>query len=145
MVTMDGTQGAELLQRVVMQLPGPAAALLLPLPQGLAESAEHGGTLGREHVRRHLGQVARHRRIDRRPTRARNDQQQVRSALRPAADGVAMQFVLAVFRCERFSGTARAGDDAAEIGWFSLEDMQDLAMTPGTQALVRRLWPPPVR
>lgn len=48
--------------------------------------------------------------------------------LPPSASGPA--FRLLVFRGFRTSGEMRAGDDAAEVGWFGLEEMERLPIIP---------------
>jgi 8-oxo-dGTP diphosphatase len=52
---------------------------------------------------------------------------------------VLRHFVLGLFVCEAFEGEPVAGDDAGALGWFALEAMEDLEMTPGTAALIRRI------
>lgn len=46
---------------------------------------------------------------------------------------------LTVFRADRVSGRLRAGDDAAEVAWYSLEAMRGLPMTGSTLTVARRL------
>ncbi|MXN66037.1 NUDIX domain-containing protein [Stappia sp. GBMRC 2046] len=54
-------------------------------------------------------------------------------------DGVAAaHFVLAVFRGTYENGEARAGDDAAEVAWVGMRDLETLMMTPGTAARIMR-------
>ena len=48
-------------------------------------------------------------------------------------------FVLATFIAEEFTGSPEAGDDAADIGWFTLEEMQALPTTPGTPEFIVEL------
>lgn len=48
-------------------------------------------------------------------------------------------FVLATFIAETYSGVAEAGDDAADLGWFALEEMNTLLTTPGTPEFIREL------
>jgi len=48
-------------------------------------------------------------------------------------------FVLAVFCCRSFRGTLRAGDDASRAEWHPLSGIGQLAMTPGTAAIIARL------
>ncbi|MDN2567165.1 NUDIX domain-containing protein [Aquibium sp. A9E412] len=46
---------------------------------------------------------------------------------------------LTVFRADRVSGRLRAGDDAAEVAWYSPEAMRGLPMTGSTLTVARRL------
>ncbi len=55
------------------------------------------------------------------------------------AGEIVSHFVLAVFVCREFSGAAVAGDDAAEIRWAKLTDLDALQTTPGTAELIKRL------
>ncbi len=47
-------------------------------------------------------------------------------------------FVLAVFRGIHQSGEARAGDDAAEVAWVLISDLDAITLTPGTAKRIRR-------
>ena len=48
-------------------------------------------------------------------------------------------FVLTTFLCSEFSGRPVAGDDASDIGWFSMPEMQALRTTPDTPELIEQL------
>lgn len=48
-------------------------------------------------------------------------------------------FRLLVFRGSGPSGTLRAGDDAAAVGWFSLEEMQELPIIPSVLDTARAI------
>lgn len=52
------------------------------------------------------------------------------------AGGLTHHYVLATFMTDDFKGTATAGDDAADVNWFKLQEMQTLKMTPGTLAFI---------
>jgi ADP-ribose pyrophosphatase YjhB (NUDIX family) len=54
-------------------------------------------------------------------------------------EGEKESFLLSVFLGKVAGGTARAGDDAEEIGWFRLGDMEALPVTPSTLATARRI------
>lgn len=41
------------------------------------------------------------------------------------------------FACRVISGTLRAGDDAAEVGWFSEQQMAQMSLSPGLLAALR--------
>ncbi len=57
---------------------------------------------------------------------------------RDDAGGVAWHFVLVVFAGPPVSGTAVAGDDAAEVRWVGPEEFDGLQMTDDTRRLVMR-------
>ncbi len=48
-------------------------------------------------------------------------------------------FVLATFVTNAFTGQARALDDAADIGWFSLEEMKTMLTTPDTPEFIMEI------
>lgn len=48
-------------------------------------------------------------------------------------------YSLSVFQARAASGLLRAGDDAAEAGWFSLGEMEALPVTESTLAIARRI------
>ena len=48
-------------------------------------------------------------------------------------------FVLATFVTNTFSGKPKAMDDAADIGWFSLKDMEKMLTTPDTPQLISEI------
>ena len=45
-------------------------------------------------------------------------------------------FVIVTFLASAFNGEAVASDDAADIGWFSIDEMRTLEMTPDTLNLL---------
>ena len=54
---------------------------------------------------------------------------------------VVTHFVLSVFLGAPLTGEANAGDDAADLEWVRLEDLEDRPTTPGTPERIRRLMP----
>ncbi len=57
----------------------------------------------------------------------------VRDRIQHGDDGALNHhFVLATFIARAFEGKGIAGDDASDIGWYSLSEMQSLLTTPGT-------------
>lgn len=58
--------------------------------------------------------------------------------LRDDDDVVERHFVLAMFAAFAPAGLAVAGDDAAALGWFTLDDMLKLPLTGDTLNLVKR-------
>ena len=48
-------------------------------------------------------------------------------------------FVLATFVTNAFTGQAKALDDAADIGWFSLEEMKTMLTTPDTPEFIMEI------
>ena len=48
---------------------------------------------------------------------------------------------LHVFLAGKAAGTARAGDDAARLGWYSLEEMEAIPVTESTREFARQLDP----
>lgn len=59
--------------------------------------------------------------------------------IRRAEDGrVERHFVLSVFLARHLAGEAIAADDAAAVMWASADDIEPLAMTPGTGERARR-------
>ncbi|TYC52766.1 NUDIX domain-containing protein [Rhodobacterales bacterium] len=54
---------------------------------------------------------------------------------------VATHFVLTVFCGRYLAGDAKADDDAADLAWVPLSDLDDLLTTPGTPARIRRHMP----
>ncbi len=64
----------------------------------------------------------------------------VRDRMGHTPDGeLTHHFVLATFKVETYSGSAKAGDDAADLGWFTLAEMDALLTTPGTPEFIREL------
>ncbi len=59
--------------------------------------------------------------------------------LRDGNGRVERHFVLGVFVCERFDGEAVAGDDAAAVAWHPMSLLDDIALTPGTADVIRRI------
>lgn len=53
-----------------------------------------------------------------------------------AENRIEMHYVLAMFAAQCDEGSARAGDDAEDVGWFSLHELQSLTLTPNTLELV---------
>jgi ADP-ribose pyrophosphatase YjhB (NUDIX family) len=49
-------------------------------------------------------------------------------------------FVLIVFACRHQSGVLKAGDDAADAGWFAREEATALPLTDGTRQMLREHW-----
>jgi ADP-ribose pyrophosphatase YjhB (NUDIX family) len=52
---------------------------------------------------------------------------------------VTFHYVLATFFTQSFSGTAKAMDDADDIGWFTIEEMENLTTTPQTPQFVQEI------
>ena len=59
--------------------------------------------------------------------------------LPPSPSGLFPAFRLLVFRGYGPAGVLRAGDDAAEVGWFSLAEMEGLAIIPSVLETARRI------
>ena len=59
--------------------------------------------------------------------------------LPPSANGDYPAFRLMVFRGYGPSGEMRAGDDAAEVGWFRLEEMELLPIIPSVLETARTI------
>ncbi len=55
-----------------------------------------------------------------------------------AAGNTEYHYVLIDFVCRATGGDASPADDAAELGWFSLDEARQLPMTPGTFDVVAR-------
>lgn len=54
--------------------------------------------------------------------------------IRKDAEGlIEMHYVLAMFVAQSLSGKAVAGDDAADVGWFRLEELDSLPLTAHTK------------
>jgi len=49
----------------------------------------------------------------------------------------AYHYVLAMFVARSLTGTAIAGDDAAAVEWFSMEDMANIPLTSSTEVFAR--------
>jgi len=49
------------------------------------------------------------------------------------------RYRLAIFLATRVCGNLQASDDAASAGWYSLEEMRTLPVTPGTLSVATRL------
>lgn len=49
------------------------------------------------------------------------------------------RYRLAIFLAESLSGTLQASDDAASAGWYSLDEMRALPITPSTLSVATRL------
>lgn len=63
----------------------------------------------------------------------------VEPILRGGDGRVERHFVLGVFVCLSFEGEPVAGDDASELQWRPLGDLDGLEMTPGTAAIAQRI------
>jgi 8-oxo-dGTP diphosphatase len=64
----------------------------------------------------------------------------LRKFLLPAPPGAAYPaFRLLVFRGHEPSGEMRAGDDAAEVGWFRLDEMERLPIIPSVLETARAI------
>jgi len=48
-------------------------------------------------------------------------------------------YVLATFTTTLFEGIATAGDDADDVGWFTVEEIDALATTPGTPSFIQEI------
>lgn len=57
---------------------------------------------------------------------------------RPGAFGDDAHYVVLDYLCEATGGLLRAGDDAAEAGWFPIRDLGELHLTPGAAAVIRK-------
>lgn len=57
---------------------------------------------------------------------------------RDSSNSVEYHYVLMDYICEITGGELQAGDDAADAGWFSLDEMNDLLMTEGTGVVIRK-------
>ena len=52
--------------------------------------------------------------------------------MRDVADKVEIHYVLAMFAAKNVSGAAIAGDDAADVRWFTLDELQTVPLTGNT-------------
>lgn len=52
--------------------------------------------------------------------------------MRDVADKVEIHYVLAMFAAKNVSGAAIAGDDAADVRWFALDELQTVPLTGNT-------------
>lgn len=57
---------------------------------------------------------------------------------RRGAGGMDGHFVVLDYLCEATGGLLRAGDDAAEAGWFAVSELSELHMTPGALPVVEK-------
>ncbi len=57
---------------------------------------------------------------------------------RDSSDAVEYHYVLMDYLCEIMGGELSPGDDAADAGWYSIEEMDDLLMTEGTIEVIRK-------
>ena len=53
------------------------------------------------------------------------------------AGGGDRHFVVLDYLCEAIGGSLKAGDDAADAGWFAIDDLDGLPMTPGAAEVIR--------
>jgi ADP-ribose pyrophosphatase YjhB (NUDIX family) len=51
-------------------------------------------------------------------------------------NGIGGHYLLAVFEAEFGSGSVKAGDDAAEVGWFRAAELVGLPLTPETRRMI---------
>ena len=64
----------------------------------------------------------------------------VRDRMGHSADGaLTHHYVLATFVAEAYTGNPQAGDDAADLGWFTLDEMDTLLTTQGTPEFIREI------
>jgi len=52
------------------------------------------------------------------------------------AGKIRYHYVLIDFLCTRIGGELRAGDDADEVRWFAVEELDDLKLAPETQRVI---------
>ena len=57
---------------------------------------------------------------------------------RPDEGECGRHFVVLDFLCQACRGTPRAGDDAAEVGWFEIDELDGLPLTPGAAEVIRK-------
>jgi 8-oxo-dGTP diphosphatase len=63
----------------------------------------------------------------------------VASAILEGPDGsVETHYMIAVFACEQFSGSLKAGGDAPDARWFAVEAIAGLKRTPGLEAAIEK-------
>ena len=55
---------------------------------------------------------------------------------RDPAGGVRFHYLLAAVRCEYQSGTPKAADDAADAGWFSVQEAAGLQQSPNLGTII---------
>ena len=53
-------------------------------------------------------------------------------------DGGQWHFVVLDYLCDAIGGRLRAGDDAASAGWFAIEDLVRVPLTPGAEEVIRK-------
>ncbi|HZQ22851.1 MAG TPA: NUDIX hydrolase [Terriglobales bacterium] len=58
--------------------------------------------------------------------------------LRDDSNAVLYHYVLIDFLCRRINGTLQASGDAAEVRWFSPEELPDLKLAPDTADVIRK-------
>ena len=64
----------------------------------------------------------------------------MRDRIKYNADGsISHHYVLATYISEDISGEPKAMDDAEDIGWFGLDEMDKLQTTPGTPEFISNL------
>lgn len=54
--------------------------------------------------------------------------------------GAQKSWTLSVFACSKFTGKARAGDDASAVRWTKHGRLPEGDMTPGTAEIITRIW-----
>lgn len=57
---------------------------------------------------------------------------------RPGAGGGADHYVVLDYLCEPKGGLLRAGDDAADVGWFAVTELDTLHLTPGAAPVIEK-------
>ena len=57
---------------------------------------------------------------------------------RPGAGGATDHYVVLDYLCEAKGGLLRAGDDADEVGWFALRELDALHLTPGAAPVIEK-------
>lgn len=98
------------------------------LPGGRVEPGERPETAAVREVREETGiAIGRVRRLD-----------TVEIDTAEGGGGAATRFVLEVFQGDYLSGTATAGDDAAEARWVNPSELRDLRLTDQSRAIIER-------
>ena len=60
--------------------------------------------------------------------------------MKDAEGRIEYHYVLADYVCAVVSGTASASDDASEVGWFKIGDLERVQLTAGTLDVIRRVY-----
>ena len=61
-----------------------------------------------------------------------------RPAPAPGEPRSPVRYALSVFAGDKFQGIPHAADDAVEVGWFAVEQLDRLTITPRTPEIVQR-------